>query len=46
MIYLSDYMLTTFGSVESERTVLKAVPFTDVKLTDKFWARELKSTVL
>ena len=43
MIYLPDLIPTIFGSVESERTVLKAVPFTDVKFTDKFWAPRIES---
>jgi len=42
MIYLPDYMSTIFGSIDTERTILKAVPFTDVKLTDKFWAPRIE----
>lgn len=36
MIFSINMITSIFGST-SERTILKAVPFTDVKFTDNFW---------
>ena len=41
-MFIFDLNSLIFGSTHTERTVLNAVPFTEVKLTDKFWAPRIE----
>ena len=42
MIFIHDLNSILFGSTLTGRTVLNAVPFTQVKLTDNFWAPRIE----